>query len=119
MSKARSIGLWVSLGLTSLAFAAAGIGKLMGVEQMHMSFAAMGLPVAFGYFIGASEIAGAVGLWLRELRVYAAAGLLVIIVGAIYFHLVYEAAANAVPAVVLGALLITIIIIGRKSQNAE
>ncbi len=110
------IGLWICLGLSSAAFAAAGLAKLAGVEQLHMSFAAMGLPAWFGYFIGACEVAGAVGLWLRRTSVLASAGLFFIMLGAIYFHVVYDAVANAVPALVL-ALLMVFIFISRKNQN--
>lgn len=115
MSKA----IWVCVGLTSLAFAAAGAAKLAGVEQLHMSFAAMGLPTWFGYFIGAAELSGAIGLWLRKLRPLAALGLLVIMAGAIYFHVVYDAVANAVPAVVLSALLLVILNASRKASSEE
>ncbi|GAC34724.1 DoxX family protein [Paraglaciecola polaris] len=114
MSKFRKYGLYASLGLATMAFAAAGIAKLAGVEQMHMSFAAMGLPVWFGYFIGASELAGAIGIWLKKLSISAASGLLIIMAGALYFHLVYDAVANAVPAIVLSLLLINIIHNRRK-----
>lgn len=116
MSKAKKIGLWISLGLTSLAFAAAGAGKLAGVEAMHMSFAAMGLPAWFGYFIGASEAAGAVGLWIRKLSVYAAAGLIIIMAGATYFHIAYKVP-SAIPAIVMILLLINIILV-RRGQTA-
>ncbi len=116
MSKAKSVAIWVALGLTSLAFAAAGIAKLMGVEQLHMSFAIMGLPVWFGYFIGGCELLGAVALWLRKLSFYAATGLLGIMVGAIYFHVRFDAIANAIPAVILSALLISIIITRVKDR---
>ncbi|MBU2877689.1 DoxX family protein [Aliiglaciecola lipolytica] len=108
----------VSVGLASFAFAAAGLAKLAGVEQLHLSFAAMGLPIWFGYFIGASELVGAIGIWFKKLSVYAASGLLVIMLGAIYFHVVYDAVANAIPAIVLSLLLVTIII-NRKQELSE
>ncbi|MDP5029893.1 MAG: DoxX family protein [Paraglaciecola sp.] len=117
MSKAKKITLWVLLGLSTLAFLAAGLGKLAGVEELHKSFALMGLPVWFGYFIGASELAGAIGLWLRKLSVYAASGLIIIMLGATYFHVAYESVANAVPAIILIALLGGIIAL-RKQQAA-
>lgn len=91
--------------LPALAFAAAGIGKLMGTPMLHESFAAMGLPAWFGYFIGASELAGAVGLLLPMTRKLAAAGLAVIMVGAVYFHVAY-AVPSAVPALVLLVLMV-------------
>lgn len=114
MSKAKSIAIWVAIGLTSLAFVAAGTAKLMGVEQLHMSFGIMGLPVWFGYFIGGCELLGGLALWLRKLSFYAATGLLGIMVGAIYFHLRFDAVANAIPAIILSGLLISIIITRAK-----
>ncbi len=63
--------MYTSLGLTTLAFIAAGSAKLAGVEQMHLSFALMGLPAWFGYFIGASELAGAVAIWIKKLSIIA------------------------------------------------
>ncbi|KXI26734.1 DoxX family protein [Paraglaciecola hydrolytica] len=116
MNKTKKIVLWISLGLASAAFAAAGLAKLAGVEQMHMSFATMGLPAWFGYFIGAAELAGAVGLWLRRTSIYASAGLFSIMLGAMYFHVVYDTAANAVPALVLALLLINIFV-KRRGQS--
>jgi len=114
MTKSKKIGLYLCLGLTRLAFAAAGVGKLMGVEQLHASFAAMGLPVWFGYFIGASEAAGAIGLWVRKLRTLAAAGLVIIMAGATYFHIFFATVPNAIPAIVLAALLIAVLFISRN-----
>lgn len=116
MSKVKKAGMWVSLGLASVAFAAAGLAKLAGVEQMHMSFAAMGLPAWFGYFIGACEVAGAVGVWLRRTSIYACIGLFIIMLGAIYFHVVYDAVANAIPALVL-AILMSYIFVVRKGES--
>lgn len=114
MSKTKKITLWVLLGLGSLAFLAAGAGKLAGVEELHKSFSLMGLPVWFGYFIGVSEVAGAVGLWLRKLSVYAASGLMVIMLGAAYFHIAYEGFPQSIPAIVLLALLGGIVALRKK-----
>lgn len=110
MTKIQSITLMVIMVLTSLAFLAAGGAKLAGVEQMHLSFAAMGLPAWFGYFIGACEVCGAVGLWIRKLSFYAAAGLLGIMAGAVYFHVNYDAIANALPALMLGLFSVVIMV---------
>ncbi|MCJ8314106.1 MAG: DoxX family protein [Saccharospirillaceae bacterium] len=109
MNKFKKYGLYASLGLVTFAFTAAGLAKLAGVEQMHVSFAAMGLPVWFGYFIGASELAGAIGIWVKKVSVLAVAGLMIVMSGAIYFHLVYEVLANAIPAFVLSILLLNIL----------
>lgn len=116
MSKAQNITLWILLGLSTLAFLAAGAGKLAGVPELHQSFSLMGLPVWFGYFIGISEFAGAIGLWFRKLSIYAAAGLIIIMVGAAYFHIAY-AVPSAIPAFVLIAVLAGIIVLRKKQAS--
>lgn len=115
MKKAKSIGVWVLIVLASLAFVSAGIGKLAGVEMLHSSFAAMGLPVWFGYFIGAAEVAGGLGLYWRKTSAWAAAGLFIIMVGASYFHIAYQQP-SVVPALILAAL--TVVIFLNRRQDA-
>ena len=89
--------------LPAIAFAAAGVAKLMGVPAVHASFEMMGLPSWFGYFIGLAEAAGAVGLLVLKTRKLEAAGLAIIMIGAIYFHIAY-AVPSALPATVLFVL---------------
>lgn len=108
MSNVKTIGLWAAIVLTSLVYAAAGIGKLMGVPMLHESFAILGLPGWFGYFIGAAELAGAVGLYWRRTATLAGAGLAIIMMGAIYFHLVYTPISAGIPAIVLLILATTV-----------
>lgn len=113
MEKAKVIGVWTVIVLASLAFVISGIGKLSGVEMMHDSFAIMGLPVWFGYFIGVAEVAGGVGLFLRKTSAWAAAGLFIIMLGATYFHIAY-AEPSAIPAVILAAMSAVIFIARRQ-----
>ena len=108
---------WGAIALVSVAFALAGTAKLAGVEQMHLSFATLGLPDWFGNFIGAAELAGAMGLWVGKLNRYAALGLLMIMPGAIYFHVMHDVIANAMPAVVLSGLLIAILVLSNKEAR--
>lgn len=100
--------LWIVTGLAALAFAAAGIGKLTGNAMMHESFANLGLPGWFGYFIGLCELAGAIGLLIRPLAALASAGLIIILCGAIYYHATYPPLSAGVPALVLLILCIYI-----------
>ena len=94
--------------LPAIAFFAAGVMKLMGTPELHQSFAMMGLPEWFGYFIGAAEAAGSIALFIPRLRKLAAAGLAIIMVGAAYFHIAYGIP-SPVPAIVLLVLcLLTI-----------
>ena len=89
----------------ALIFAAAGIEKLAGTPLLHYSFAVMGMPEWFGYFIGTCELSGAVGLLWPQTRKLAALGLAIIMVGAIFFHIKY-AIQSPIPAVVLLILLL-------------
>lgn len=87
--------------LLALPLLLAGSAKLMGVPQLHASFGLMGLPVWFGYCIGAAEVAGAIGLFIPRLRRLAAAGLASIMAGALFFHLRYTPWEQGIPALVL------------------
>jgi uncharacterized membrane protein len=104
-SKKLTVTLWIAQALLALVFLFAGTMKFV------MPAAAMAaqspFPLAFIYFIGVAEIAGALGLLLPGLtRIrpgltpLAAAGLVVIMVGATITTLVIGPAAGAtVPAV--------------------
>ncbi|MBJ7536720.1 DoxX family protein [Marinomonas transparens] len=115
MDKFKKYGLWAIMALTALAFIAGGVGKLMGVPMMHQSFATLGLPVFFGYFIGVCEISGAIGLFIKKLSSLAAAGLALIMIGAMYYHAVYDQA-NFIPAALLFVFAI-IIFFARKKDS--
>ena len=65
-SRMASITIWMLIVLTAFAFAAAGVLKLVGDPMFSDSFGKMGLPGAFGYFIGCCEIAGAGGPKILE-----------------------------------------------------
>lgn len=69
------------------------------------TFTSYGYPSAFGIFIAIAEICGAVGLWIPKLSRFAAIGLAIIMVGAIYTMLrIGEPRQGVVPALVLFAL---------------
>ena len=58
-------------------FGRGGTAKVEGVPRLLETFAIMGLPAWFGYFIGACELAGAVGLFIW-----------VLMMGALFFQVV-------------------------------
>ncbi len=95
--------VWGVRILLALAFGAAGLAKLMGVEMMVATFEAIGVGQWFRYLTGGIEVLGAVlmlvpatGLW---------AGLLLggTMVGATISHFVVVPG-TPVPAIVLGLL---------------
>ena len=74
-----------------------------------ISFTTLGLPVWFGTFIGLAEIAGGIGVWHRKTSALAAAGLLVIMLGAVYYHAVHTPILEGIPALLLLGICIWII----------
>jgi uncharacterized membrane protein YphA (DoxX/SURF4 family) len=101
MQNAKKYGTWIVMTLVALILFAAGGGKLAGVPELHKSFEVLGLPAWFGYFIGTSEIAGAIGLFIRPLSALAAVGIAIIMLGAAYFHLTYTPIAQGLPALLV------------------
>ena len=112
MRPKRNYVLLIASGLVALVLLAAGGAKLAGVPQVHQSFAILGLPGWFGYFIGTCEIAGAIGIFIRPLGALAAAGIAVIMLGALYFHVSHTPLAQGIPALVV--LLLSVYIFFKR-----
>jgi len=89
----------------------AGGSKLAGAQMHVESFTHYGLPVAFMYFIGAAEVAGAIGLWISRVSALAAMGLVVIMLGAIIMHVIHDPIMMAMPAAVFTVLLAIVVIV--------
>jgi len=105
----RKYILWAAMGLVTLVMLAGGVSKLMGHPMAMASFAALGLPAVFGTFIGICEIAGAIGLWVRRTSMLAAMAIAVIMLGALYYHVVHTPLAEGIPALVVLACCLYII----------
>jgi hypothetical protein len=101
-------GLWAVQGLLAALFLfAGGVKFALPMELLEQG----GLPGAFGLFIGACEVLGALGLVLPGatrirpgLTPLAAAGLVVIMAGATVLTLAGGAGAGAIVPLVVGAL---------------
>ena len=115
MSFLQRYGVLIASAVLALIVGAAGIAKLMGVPMVHQSFGILGLPTWFGYVIGACEVAGAVGLFVRPLSRLAAAGLAIIGAGAVYFHVTQTPLSQGVPALVVLALAMFLAVKGRAN----
>jgi len=100
----RSVLVLVLSGLASVAFLGAGGAKLAGAPELVQAFQHFGLSHGFMLFIGVCEIAGAIGLWLPRLAPLAAAGLTMIVAGAVVEHVTHDPASKAIPAAVLTVL---------------
>ena len=121
-SKRTRVVLWTVQGVLALLFLFAGATKLvMPFEELTKQSP---LPVGFIRFIGVCEVLGALGLILpgvlgvrRGLTALAAAGLAIIMIGAVVTTLVVGQGAAAVFPLVVGALA-TVVAIGRRRWAA-
>lgn len=86
MSRNRKIALWVLSGLLTALYLFAGGMKLSGRPEVVANFTRYGHSDAFRLFIGAAEVSGAIGLWIPRLAFWAAIGLILIMLGAVYAH---------------------------------
>ena len=90
-------------GLVALAFAAAGLAKLAGVDMMVATFDAIGVGQWFRYVTGIIELSSAVLLFVPGLQAIGAALLVITMIGAVIAHLAILGP-SFVPALVLGLL---------------
>lgn len=89
MTKTLNIIVWVLAGLTAALFLLSGIPKFIDQGWIHR-FASWGYAPWFLYLIALLETAGAIGLLIPRMAPYAAAGLIVIMFGAMYTHLTHD-----------------------------
>ena len=113
----KKYGLGTAKVLLMLILGGAGVAKLMGLPEVHHSFSVLGLPAWFGYFIGASEVALAIAVFVAPLCRLAATGSAVILCGAIYYHLAHTPAIEAVTAVT--GLLLSLFIFAKARVQAS
>ncbi|HKO50236.1 MAG TPA: DoxX family protein [Polyangiaceae bacterium] len=105
MTKARNWGLLSVSVLLAFAFAASGLTKLIGMQAHIDHFAKWGYPDWFRVFVGAAEVAGAVGILVPRTSLLACAGMGILMLGAAYTHLTNGEGAQASAPLLLLALL--------------
>lgn len=81
--KAGRVAVWVLVVLEVLLMGLAGLAKFTSAAWPSM-FEGWGYPRPFAYLIGALECVGALALLVPRLTTYAAAGLMVIMLGALW-----------------------------------
>lgn len=111
----RRVLLWVvSLALAAL-FLFSGINKLAGAEQMVTTFRRWGYPEGFYFLVGLVEVAGALLLLFPRTAALGATALIVVMIGAVITHLVYD---DAVMALVPLALLVLLCLVAYARRAA-
>lgn len=71
---------------TALGFLATELGKLLHLAEMRAFFTASGYTVGFLYAVMAGETIGSIGLLMPSVRLVAACGLALVMVGAVVTH---------------------------------
>jgi putative oxidoreductase len=87
-SRVRSVISWVIQILLAAVYVLAAFGKLISKPQVIGMFRHWGFPDKFYLVIGVLELLGAIGLLIPRLASYAAAGLIVLMIGATATHLI-------------------------------
>lgn len=75
--------------LLAVIFLLSGGAKLAGLDFEIEAFQRWGYPLWFMYLIGSIEVAGGIGLLFRKLSALAAAGLALMMVGAVATHVLH------------------------------
>lgn len=107
-SRARSVSTWIVTVFLGLMFIAAGIGKFQMSEAFAARFQAWGYPAWLSPIVGAAELVGGLLVLLPFTATYGATLIAIIMVGAVYTHLVsgIGSPVSALVALVLSSLLI-------------
>ncbi|OGX92116.1 DoxX family protein [Hymenobacter coccineus] len=119
-ASARNIIAWVLQVLLGLAFIASGVHKFMDLPGTVSMFSSMGLPGALAYVVAGAEVLGGIGLLIPRFTRLAAAGLVIIMIGAVVMHAtkIPGGLAGGVPAIALLALLLVLIVLRRPAPLA-
>ncbi len=96
-----TVGVWILRLVLTFEFAAAGIMKLAGNEQMVAMFGEVGVGQWLRYAVGALEVAGAIGVLVPRLCGLAALGLVGLMGGAVLTNVVVLGVSPVVPLVML------------------
>jgi len=104
--------------LLALVFLASGGAKLAGLEFEIVAFERWGYPLWFMYFTGIVEVAGAIGLLVRRVSAAAAAGLALMMLGAMATHVIHAEWGMLVLAFAIFALSAARALTGRQDIAA-
>ena len=122
-SSTRNIIAWILQVLLGLAFIASGGMKFMNLSQTTGMFSSLGLPAFLAYVIAGGELLGGIGLLIPRFVRPAAAGLIIIMIGAVFMHatripggyLPADGKPNGLPATVLLLLLAVLLVLRRPA----
>jgi putative oxidoreductase len=102
--------VWLLIVVEAVAMGGAGAAKFLAAETWDGLFATWGYPAGFSRFVGAIEIAAAIGLLLPRFSSYAGVVLIIVMVSALITVLLHPGSLGPVAPVVHMAVLVTIVV---------
>jgi putative oxidoreductase len=117
----RNIIAWILQVLLAIAFIVSGGNKLLHLPETTAMFTKMGFPAWFPYLIGGAEVLGGIGLLIPRFTRLAAAGLMIIMVGAAATHATVIPGGllpKGIPALALLVLLWIVMLLRRPTPLA-
>ena len=114
-ARAARIGLWTTRIALSAQFVVGGVLKLTADPAMVAMFTRLGAGEGLRLFVGACEVAGAIGLLVPRLARLAAIGLVLLMIGAAVTNVVALQTSPAVPLVLL--VLAAVVAVGRTRKE--
>lgn len=116
----RNIIAWILQVLLGLAFIASGAIKLLDLPKAVGMFSSLGLPGALAYVVASAEVLGGIGLLIPRFVRPAAAGLIIIMIGAVVMHAtkIPGGLAKGTPALALLVLLVVVLLLRRPAPVA-
>lgn len=116
--KALNITLWTVQSVLAAFYAFAAVPKILGDPTTAQMMDQIGLANWVGYFIGAAEVAGAVGLLIPRLTSLAATGLSLLMIGATVTN-TYTMGAGAAAMTLVLAVVFAAIAYSRRAGLAR
>jgi uncharacterized membrane protein YphA (DoxX/SURF4 family) len=118
-SRLKSVIAWVVQILLAVFYVLAAFGKLMSRPQWIGLFRNWGFPDKFYLIVGVLEMLGAVGLLIPRLAGYAAAGFVVLMIGAAATHLINGEGLNVLRPLVFIVFLALVFYLRRPWSSAQ
>lgn len=119
MTKKQKITYYILTVVVSILFIAAATSKLLSQPEAIAGFTIAGLPLWFFYFIGVVELLGVIGLWIKKTAVWAAAGLSIIMIGAVVVTAEFVSVAEAILPLIVGIILVVLIYLRKKEEKTK
>ncbi len=108
MGKGKKIAVWIVSVLLAGLFLFAGLPKLLTPAKVGPMFVQFGFALWFMTFIGVCEVLGGIGLLIPRLAALAAAGLSIIMIGAVITMVTHHQSMQAITPLVVLVLLIIV-----------